>query len=82
MRELEQSINALDLAQNIASPDEMFDVHCDPANPVKVQFNNISAAAYHLKGGNSNSNLTCSAAIMFMRAHRHRDHTMHEISHV
>jgi hypothetical protein len=51
MHELQKSINALNLAENIATPEEMFDPYCDPKNPVKVHFNNVSAAAYRLKGG-------------------------------
>jgi hypothetical protein len=30
---------------------DLFDEFCDPDHPVKVHFNDISAAAYRIKGG-------------------------------
>lgn len=31
--------------------DDMVDKYCDPKNPVRVTFNDVSSAAYRIKGG-------------------------------
>ena len=39
------------LASMEISEADKFDKFCDPKNPVRIQFNDISAAAYRIKGG-------------------------------
>jgi threonine dehydratase len=33
------------------SDEDLKDAFCDPANPITVQFQEVSAAAYKIKGG-------------------------------
>ena len=42
------------------TPDDLKDPFCDPENPVRVTFNDISAAAYRIKGGVENTPCTVS----------------------
>lgn len=32
-------------------PEDSIDKYCDPNNPIKVTFNDVSSAAYRIKGG-------------------------------
>lgn len=44
-------LEQIDLHSLEISEEDKFDKHCDPDHPVKVTFNDISAAAYRIKGG-------------------------------
>lgn len=43
-------INMKELFNDI-TPEDLFDKFCDPEKPTRIQFNDISAAAYKIKGG-------------------------------
>lgn len=51
MEELKDTVATMNLHALDIQPEDMFDEFCDPAKPVKVAFNDISAAAYRIKGG-------------------------------
>lgn len=49
--EIQEKLSHINLKEMEYSEEDMRDEHCDPENPVKVKFNDISGAAYHLKNG-------------------------------
>ena len=51
MDELRDTISQMNLNELDIQPEDMFDEFCDPNKPVRVSFNDISAAAYRIKGG-------------------------------
>jgi threonine dehydratase len=51
LENLRTQLAEIDLKNMEISEADAFDKFCDPKNPVKVQFNDISAAAYRIKGG-------------------------------
>ena len=51
MENIRSELAEIDLKNLEISEQDKFDKFCDPNNPVQVQFNDISAAAYRIKGG-------------------------------
>jgi threonine dehydratase len=51
LESLRTQLAEIDLKHMEISEADSFDKFCDPKNPVKVHFNDISAAAYRIKGG-------------------------------
>jgi threonine dehydratase len=43
-------LSSIDLPQLQITPEDLFDPYCDPENPKKISFNDVSAAAYRIKG--------------------------------
>ena len=48
----------IDELLNQLKPEDLIDQFCDPDHPVRVTFNDISAAAYRIKGGVENTPCT------------------------
>lgn len=48
---LRQEIGRIDLTSLNLDPEDLVDKFCDPNNPVRINFNDVSAAAYKIKGG-------------------------------
>jgi threonine dehydratase len=51
LENIKNQLAELDLKSMEISEADLFDKFCDPKNPVRIQFNDISAAAYRIKGG-------------------------------
>ncbi len=51
LQELKQKIEKIDLVKMEITPEDLLDEYCNPDHPVKIQFNDVSAAAYRIKGG-------------------------------
>ena len=51
MAELRDETSKVNLTELVITDEDLYDEHCDPAKPVKVQFSDISAAAYRIRGG-------------------------------
>lgn len=51
MKHLETAIKKIDLDNLDIKPEDLIDSFCLPDKPVKINFNDVSAAAYRLKGG-------------------------------
>ena len=50
LENLGNQLSKLDLKSLEIKDSDLFDQFCDPQKPVKIQFNDISAAAYRIKG--------------------------------
>lgn len=48
---LKDKLNDIDLQELDIKPEDLIDKHCDPENPIKVTFNDVSAAAYRIRAG-------------------------------
>ncbi|CAF0848659.1 unnamed protein product [Brachionus calyciflorus] len=48
---LREEISKLNIKELEITQDDLIDKFCDPENPVPIKFNDISAAAYRIKGG-------------------------------
>lgn len=48
---LKEQISKINVKEMEISQDDLYDKYCDPNNPIKLKFNDISAAAYRIKGG-------------------------------
>ena len=59
LKEKLSKIQVDDLINQI-QPEDLIDPFCDPENPVKITFNDVSAAAYRIKGGVENTPCTVS----------------------
>ena len=59
LKEKLSKIQVDDLINQI-QPEDLIDPFCDPDNPVKITFNDVSAAAYRIKGGVENTPCTVS----------------------
>ena len=57
LKEKLSKIQVDDLINQI-QPEDLIDPFCDPDNPVKITFNDVSAAAYRIKGGVENTPCT------------------------
>ncbi|RNA15110.1 threo-3-hydroxyaspartate ammonia-lyase-like [Brachionus plicatilis] len=51
LEQLKNEIEKLTIPDLQINSEDLFDQHCDPANPVQIKFNDISAAAYRIRGG-------------------------------
>jgi hypothetical protein len=51
LEHLRSQISEIEIKKLEISEDDKYDRHCDPNKPVKINFNDISAAAYRIKGG-------------------------------
>jgi hypothetical protein len=51
LENIRMQLAELDLKNIETSEADKFDKFCDLKNPVRIQFNDISAAAYRIKGG-------------------------------
>jgi hypothetical protein len=51
MSDLREAIKKVDFSKLEIKPEDLKDPYCDPENPVKIDFEHVSAAAYRLKGG-------------------------------
>lgn len=51
LEQLKAKVAALNVDEIRHMPDDMVDPYCDPNHPVKVTFNDVSSAAYRIKGG-------------------------------
>jgi hypothetical protein len=51
LEHLKSEIAALNREEVKNMTDDMVDKYCDPKNPVRVTFNDVSSAAYRIKGG-------------------------------
>lgn len=51
LEQLKARAHALNAEDIRNMPDDMVDPYCDPKNPVKITFNDVSSAAYRIKGG-------------------------------
>ena len=51
MSALRTQITDIDLKSLEISEDDLYDKFCDPDKPMRIQFNDVSAAAYRIKGG-------------------------------
>ncbi|CAF0704517.1 unnamed protein product [Brachionus calyciflorus] len=60
MNYLREEISKINVKEMEINPDDLFDKFCDPENPVSIKFNDISAAAYRIKGGVENTPCTRS----------------------
>lgn len=49
--QIKNQIEKINIRNLEINPEDLFDEYCDPANPVQIKFNDISAAAYRIKGG-------------------------------
>ena len=49
--DLKSQLAQIDVKNLDIHPEDLIDRFCDPNNPVKISFNDISAAAYRIKGG-------------------------------
>ncbi len=50
----------IDELLNQIKPEDLIDQFCDPDHPIRITFNDISAAAYRIKGGVENTPCTVS----------------------
>ncbi len=51
LEELRNKIGKVDLKNIEIKDEDLIDEFCNPNKPVRIQFNDISAAAYRIKGG-------------------------------
>ena len=51
LEELREKIGKVDLKNIEIKDEDLIDEFCNPNKPVRIQFNDISAAAYRIKGG-------------------------------
>lgn len=49
--QIKNQIEKIDIRNLEINAEDLFDEFCDPENPVQIKFNDISAAAYRIKGG-------------------------------
>lgn len=49
--QLKNEIEKLNITELQIDSEDLYDQFCDPNNPVQIKFNDISAAAYRIKGG-------------------------------
>jgi hypothetical protein len=48
---IRENLNKIELKELDIKPEDLIDKFCNPDAPVKIHFNDISAAAYRIKGG-------------------------------
>jgi hypothetical protein len=48
--ELRNLLETIDLTKLEITQDDLVDPYCDPLNPKTINFNDVSAAAYRIKG--------------------------------
>jgi hypothetical protein len=60
---LKSQINDTNFDEVQMDSEDYFDKFCDPTNPIKIGFNDISAAAYRIKGGIDNTPCTVGKKI-------------------
>lgn len=58
MQQLSDEITKIDLDKLDIRPEDLKDPYCNPEKPINISFNDISAAAYRLKGGIENTPCT------------------------
>jgi hypothetical protein len=62
---LREEISRIDLTSLNLDPEDLVDKFCDPNNPVRISFNDVSAAAYKIKGGVDVTPCTVNKTIQF-----------------
>ena len=48
---IRENLTKIDLKELEIKPEDLVDKYCNPNAPVRISFNDISAAAYRIKGG-------------------------------
>ncbi len=48
---IKEQISRIKISELDVNPEDLLDKYCDPENPVKVTFNDVSAAAYRIRAG-------------------------------
>lgn len=48
---IRENLTKINLKDLEIKPEDLVDKYCNPSAPVRINFNDISAAAYRIKGG-------------------------------
>ena len=51
LESIKENLSKINVKELDIKPEDLIDKFCNPNSPVKIQFNDISAAAYRIKGG-------------------------------
>lgn len=60
---LREKLTKVNIKELEIKPEDLVDKFCDPKNPTRISFNDISAAAYRIKGGVEIT--PCTVSIIF-----------------